>query len=75
MNKKYIYFLFNNPRNNIVSAASNGRMNFYIVACLLKVRTVEPEKWPLLGNGCVTRNNGITVGGDILYALRDATID
>jgi hypothetical protein len=28
-----------------------------IVAYLLKARTVEPEKQPLLGNGCVTRNN------------------
>jgi hypothetical protein len=34
----------------------------YIVAYLLKARTVEPEKQPLLGNGCVTRNNGVIVG-------------
>jgi hypothetical protein len=32
-----------------------------IVAYLLKARTVQPEKQPLLGNGCVTRNNGMTV--------------
>jgi hypothetical protein len=33
-----------------------------IVAYLLKARTVEPEKQSLLGNGCVTRNNGMPVG-------------
>jgi hypothetical protein len=32
---------------------------------LIKVRTVDPEKELLLGNGCVTQNNGITVGSDI----------
>jgi hypothetical protein len=38
-----------------------------IVANLPKARTVEPDKQPFLGNGCVTRNNGITVGsGDFL---------
>jgi hypothetical protein len=33
-----------------------------IVAYLLKVRTVKPGKQPLLGNGCVTCKNGVTVG-------------
>jgi hypothetical protein len=33
----------------------------YNVTCLLKARIVEPEKQPLLGNGCVTLNNGETV--------------
>jgi hypothetical protein len=32
------------------------------VAYLLKVRIVEPKKESLLGNDCVTRNNGVTVG-------------
>jgi hypothetical protein len=31
------------------------------VAYLLKARTVEPNR-PLLGNGCVTHINGVTVG-------------
>jgi hypothetical protein len=31
------------------------------VAHLLKARTVEPKKQPLLYNGCVTCNNGVTV--------------
>jgi hypothetical protein len=33
----------------------------HIVAYLLKARTVEPEKRPLLGDGCVTRSNSVTV--------------
>jgi hypothetical protein len=32
------------------------------VAYFLKATTVEPEKQPLLGNGCLTRSNGVTVG-------------
>jgi hypothetical protein len=33
-----------------------------IVACLLKARIVKlAEKQTLLGNGCVTHNNGVTV--------------
>jgi hypothetical protein len=39
------------------------------VVYLLKGRTVEPEKQPLLDNGCVTRNNGVTVGRDVFCAL------
>jgi hypothetical protein len=38
------------------------RFGNYIVAYMLEARTVEPEKQPLLGNGCVTRNNELTVG-------------
>jgi hypothetical protein len=41
-----------------------------IVTCLLKPRIVKPEEQSLLGNGCVTRNNGVTVGSDMLYAVR-----
>jgi hypothetical protein len=41
---------------------NNYRMGkIYIVAYLLKARTVEPETQPLLGNCCVTCNNGVTV--------------
>jgi hypothetical protein len=40
-----------------------------IMACLLRTRFVEPEKESLLGNGCVTRNNGVTVGSGVFYAV------
>jgi hypothetical protein len=36
-----------------------------IVEYMLKARTVELEKQQLLGNGCVTRNNGVTVGSGV----------
>jgi hypothetical protein len=36
-------------------------MSNNIVAYLFKAIAVEPEKQPLLGNGCVTRNNGVIV--------------
>jgi hypothetical protein len=41
-----------------------------IVAHLLKERTVEPEKQPLLGNGCVIGNNRVTIGSGVFYAVR-----
>jgi hypothetical protein len=46
----------------------------YIMAYLLKARNVEPAKQPLLGNGCVTRNNGVTVGIGIFCAVRAEAI-
>jgi hypothetical protein len=39
------------------------------VAYLLNARTVEPEKQTLLGNGSVTRNNGVTVGSGIFCVI------
>jgi hypothetical protein len=42
---------------------------YRIVAYLLKSRYMEPEKQPLLGNGCVTCNNGIIVGTDIFCVV------
>jgi hypothetical protein len=42
----------------------------YIVAYLLKARTVGPEKQPLLGNGCVTRDSGVTVRSGVFCAVR-----
>jgi hypothetical protein len=42
---------------------ANVLYTFVFVTCLLKARIVEPEKQPLIGNGRVIRNNGITVGG------------
>jgi hypothetical protein len=38
------------------------------VAYLLKARTVESEKQPLLGNGFVT-HNGVTVGRAVFCAV------
>jgi hypothetical protein len=53
-----------------------------IMAYLLKARIGEPEKPPLLGNGCITSNNtkaiikqhnartnGVTVGRGVLYVV------
>jgi hypothetical protein len=40
------------------------------VAYVVKARTVEPQKQPLIDNGCVTRNNGVTVGSDVFCAVR-----
>jgi hypothetical protein len=40
------------------------------VAYLLKARPVEPEKQSLLGNGCLTLKNRVTVGCDVLCAVR-----
>jgi hypothetical protein len=45
-----------------------------IMAYLLKARTVEPEKQPLLLNGSVTHNNGVTVGIGVFYAVRTEVI-
>jgi hypothetical protein len=44
------------------------------VAYFLRARAVEPEKQSLIGNGCVTHNNRVTVGIDIFYAVRTETI-
>jgi hypothetical protein len=45
------------------------------VAYLFKARTVEPvKKQPLLGNGCVTSNSGVTVGTGVFYAVRAEAI-
>jgi hypothetical protein len=41
-----------------------------IVAYMLKAKTVETEKQPLLGNCCLTCNNGVTVGNDVFCAVR-----
>jgi hypothetical protein len=41
-----------------------------ILVCLLKARIVEPEKESFLGNGCVTRNIGITVRNGVIYSVR-----
>jgi hypothetical protein len=46
----------------------------YTVAYLLKARTVEPEEQPLLGNSCVTRNSGVTVGSSVFCAVHAEAI-
>jgi hypothetical protein len=43
---------------------------FYIVDYLLKARTEEPGKQLFLGNGCVTRNSGVTLGSGVFCAIR-----
>jgi hypothetical protein len=45
-----------------------------LVAYLLKAINVQPEKQQFLGNGCVTRNNGLTVGSGDFYAVRAKAI-
>jgi hypothetical protein len=49
-------------------------ITIHIMAYLLKARTVEQEEQPLLGNGCVTSNNGITVGSSVFYAVHSEAI-
>jgi hypothetical protein len=50
------------------------RVRMCNVAYLLKARTVEPGKQPLLGNGCVTRNNGVIVRSGVFCAVRARTL-
>jgi hypothetical protein len=40
-----------------------------VEAYLLKVRTVEPENQPMLGNGCITQNNEVTAGSGVFSAV------
>jgi hypothetical protein len=44
------------------------------VPYFLKVRTVEPEKQPLLDNGCVILNNEVTVGNGVFCVVCAAAI-
>jgi hypothetical protein len=44
--------------------------HIHVVVYFLKARTVEPEKEPLLGKGCVTCNSGVTVESDVFCAIR-----
>lgn len=45
-----------------------------IVAYLLKARTVEPMKQPLLSNGLGTRFKGVSVGSGVFCAVRTEAI-
>jgi hypothetical protein len=60
----------------VIERAVNSRIleQMNTVAYLLKARTVEPEKQPMLGNGCVTHNNGVTVGSGVFCAVRTEAI-
>jgi hypothetical protein len=50
--------------------SSDGRLiRHNIMAYFLKGRTVKPEKQPLLGNGCITRNNEVNVGRGVFCAV------
>jgi hypothetical protein len=40
----------------------------------VEARTMEPEKQQLLGNGCVTFNNGVTVGSGVFCAVSTEAI-
>lgn len=40
------------------------------MAYLLKASSLEPDAPPLLGNGCVTCNNEVTIGSDVFCAVR-----
>jgi hypothetical protein len=40
------------------------------MAYLLKARPVDPEKRPLLSEGCVTGSSGVTVGSGVLCTVR-----
>jgi hypothetical protein len=44
------------------------------VAYLLKIRTMEAEKQPLLGNGGVTSNSGITIGSGVFCVVHAKAI-
>jgi hypothetical protein len=44
------------------------------VAYLLEAMTVEPKKQPMLANGFLTRNNGVTVGSGVFCAVRAVAI-
>jgi hypothetical protein len=48
--------------NLCLSASKRGGGVFVY---LLKARTVDTEVQPLLGNSCVTRNVGVTIGSDV----------
>jgi hypothetical protein len=39
------------------------------VAYVLKARTLESQKQPLLAHGCVTHNNGVTVGSGVFCVI------
>jgi hypothetical protein len=40
------------------------------VVYLVKGRILKPQKQPLLGNACVTRNNGVTVGSGVFCVVQ-----
>jgi hypothetical protein len=61
--------LFSSYTSYSLACSNSALTSENTVAYLLKARTVEPEKQQLLGNGRVTRNNGVTVGSGVLCAV------
>jgi hypothetical protein len=61
---------YGNPKlHNDNDKPGSYKSLLYIVAYLLKARTVEPEKEPLLGSSCATRNNEVTVESGVFCAV------
>jgi hypothetical protein len=59
------------PLQNSYRGAAHER---HFGTFVLKARTVDPEKQPLLGNGCVTLNNGVTVRCGVFCAVHAEAI-
>jgi hypothetical protein len=51
--------MFNPQITTLSCCSTNWLAGLNTVAYLLKAKTVEPEKQQFLGNGCVTRKNGV----------------
>jgi hypothetical protein len=60
--------MFVNTQNN-----SSGK-RVCTVTYLVKARTVKLQKQPLIDNGYVTRNNGVTVESGVFCAVRAEAI-
>jgi hypothetical protein len=52
-----------------VFIVAHAYKTFNIVTYLFKARNVEPEKQPLISNGCGTRNSVVTVGSGVFCAV------
>jgi hypothetical protein len=50
------------------------QMTLNILRHILSSITVETEKQPLLGNGCVTRDIGVNVASGVFCAIRAEVI-
>jgi hypothetical protein len=62
-------------REIVATSTQTGRLlSTHITSLTYCARTVEPQKQPLLSNGCVTLNNGITLGSGVFCAVRAEAI-
>jgi hypothetical protein len=57
-------------QNSYTRAAYERHIGIYV----FKERTVEPWKQPLLDNGCVTCNNGLTAGCGVFCVIHAKAI-